>query len=74
MEKYLFLNELRSLIKEMLLESTPRIADLEKEDIINVLEDILGREPLISYTEKLAGQFLEVKIQNGNVQIGRAHV
>lgn len=63
----MFLKELRSLVQEILSESTPRIIDLEKEDIINLLEDILGREPLLSYTEKLAGQFLEIKIEKGEV-------
>ena len=63
----MLLKEFRALIREIILESTPRIPDLSREDIIEVLQDILGRDPLISYTEKLAGQFLEIKIQDGEV-------
>jgi hypothetical protein len=63
----LFLRELRSLVKEIILETTPRIQDLSREEIAEVLEDILGREPLNTYTEKLAGQFLEVKIDGDKV-------
>jgi hypothetical protein len=55
---------LRALIREILLESarTPRVSDLSLEDIVTVLKDMLREEPLLSYTEKLAGQFLEVRI------------
>lgn len=60
-------NILRQLIHEIIAESTNRIPDISREDIIELLEDILGRTPLISYTEKLAGQFLEIKIKNGEV-------
>ncbi len=63
----MFLRELRSLIKEIISETTPRIQDLSREEIIEVLKDILGREPLNTYTEKLAGQFLEVKIEGDKV-------
>ena len=63
----MFLRELRSLVKEIILETTPRIQDLSREEIIEVLEDIVGREPLNTYTEKLAGQFLEVKIDGDKV-------
>jgi hypothetical protein len=63
----LLLKEFRLLVREILLESTSRISDISREDIIELLEDILGRTPLISYTEKLAGQFLEIKIKNGEV-------
>jgi len=59
---------LRAVIRTMLIESaTPKISDLTREDIILVLEDILGREPLASYTEKLAGQNLTVYIRDGQV-------
>lgn len=50
-----------------LVEATARIPDLTKDDILSVLSDILGSEPLVTYTEKLAGQFLEVVIENGQV-------
>jgi hypothetical protein len=55
---------LRALIREILLESvrTPRVSDLDIKDIVAVLEDMLREEPFLSYTEKLAGQFLEVRI------------
>lgn len=53
-----------------ILEATARIPDLTKDDILNVLSDILGSEPLMNYTEKLAGQFLEVIIEDGQV-LGR---
>ena len=53
-----------------LVEATARIPDLTKDDILSVLSDILGSEPLVTYTEKLAGQFLEVVIENGEV-LGR---
>ena len=70
------MKELRTLIslilredvyKRIVTESTPRIPDLTQDEIIELLQDILGREPVISYTEKLAGQFLEIKIQDGEV-------
>jgi len=50
-----------------LIESTARIQDLTQPDILSVLDDILGREPLLTFTEKLAGQFLEVVVENGQV-------
>jgi len=52
-------------LRVIISEGTPRIQDLEYTDILNVLDDILGREPLLTFTEKLAGQFLDVKIENG---------
>jgi hypothetical protein len=58
---------LRNYIRALIMESTPRIKDLHTDDIINLLEDILGRKPFLSFTEKLAGQFFEVKIENGLV-------
>lgn len=61
------LSLLRSYIKILLESSTPRISDLSKEDLIVVIEDILGREPFASYTEKLAGQSLTVHIKDGEV-------
>ena len=60
---------LRQYIRQ-LVEATARIPDLTKDDILSVLSDILGSEPLVTYTEKLAGQFLEVLIENGEV-LGR---
>ena len=58
---------LRALIRTILESKTPRVSDLSQEDIILVIEDILGREPLGSYTEKLAGQNLTVYIRGGAV-------
>jgi hypothetical protein len=57
---------LRQYIR-LIIEATARIPDLTKDDILNVLSDILGSEPLVTYTEKLAGQFLEVIVGNGEV-------
>lgn len=58
---------LRALIRVILESKTPRVSDLSQEDIILVIEDILGREPLATYTEKLAGQNLTVYVENGEV-------
>lgn len=57
----------RQLVRLMLEASTPKLADLTPDDISMVLQDILGREPLASYTEKLAGQHLAVEIRGGEV-------
>lgn len=57
----------RQLVRLMLETPTPKLADLTLDDISMVLQDILGREPLASYTEKLAGQHLAVEIRNGEV-------
>jgi hypothetical protein len=58
---------LRELIRVILESKTPRMSDLTQEDLILVIEDILGREPLATYTEKLAGQNLTVYIEGGEV-------
>jgi hypothetical protein len=58
---------LRELIRVILESRTPRMSDLTQEDLILVIEDILGREPLATYTEKLAGQNLTVYIEGGEV-------
>ena len=61
------LNLLESFVREqlVLLEHTPRILDLDKPDIVQLLSDILGSAPLIQYTEKFAGQNFELTIKNG---------
>jgi len=58
---------LRSDLRLLDESKTPRLSDLTRDDLILVIEDILGREPLASYTEKLAGQNLTVYIENEEV-------
>lgn len=49
---------------QLIIESTPRILDLTREDILAVLNDILTGASFATYTEKLAGQFFEVIIDD----------
>jgi hypothetical protein len=53
---------------EMLEEAaTPRIANLGNDDIIALIDLILGKESVLDVSEKLAGQNLSVKVENGQV-------
>lgn len=63
----LFESHRRSSLVKMLIEATARIFNLDQKDILQLLNDILGGQPVLTYTEKLAGTFFEVKITNGNV-------
>lgn len=64
----LFESHCRSSLLKMLVEATARIFNLDQKDILQLLDDILSGQPVLSYTEKLAGTFFEVMIQDGRVQ------
>ena len=55
----------RSALLRMLVEATARIFNLDQQDIVRLLDDILSGEPVMTYTEKLAGTFFEVQVRNG---------
>ncbi len=64
-ENALFESHRRSSLMKMLVEATARIFNLDQADILQLLNDILSGEPVLTYTEKLAGTFFEVQIENG---------
>ena len=47
--------------------ATPRIANLGNADIVALIDLILGEESILDASEKLAGQNLSVKIEDGQV-------
>jgi len=55
----------RSYLLKKLTEATARIFNLDQADILRLLDDILSGQPVLNYTEKLAGTFFEVQITNG---------
>ncbi len=57
----------KMLVEQKKSEKTARLSDLTKDDILDVLSDILGNESLRNYTEKMAGQHLSAKIEGGEV-------
>ena len=60
--------KVRLMGDEMLEEAaTPRIANLDNDDIIALIDLILGQESVLDVSEKLAGQNLSVKVENGQV-------
>jgi hypothetical protein len=62
-------DRLRAAIEGGMLEeaATPRIANLGNNDIIALIDLILGQESVLDVSEKLAGQNLSVKIEDGQV-------
>lgn len=56
----------RSYLLRKLTEATARIVNLDNSDILRMLDDILSGQPVLNYTEKLAGTFFEVQITQGN--------
>ena len=47
--------------------ATPRIANLGNADIVALIDLILGEESILDASEKLAGQNLSVKIEDGQI-------
>jgi hypothetical protein len=47
--------------------ATPRIENLGNSDIVALIDLILGEESVLDASEKLAGQNLSVKVENGQV-------
>jgi hypothetical protein len=64
-------DKLRQAIGEEKLEeaATPRIINLKQHDIISLIDLILGKDSILDVSEKLAGQNLSVKVENGKVYI-----
>ena len=64
-------DKLRQAIGEEKLEeaATPRIVNLKQHDIISLIDLILGKDSILDVSEKLAGQNLSVKVENGKVYI-----
>ena len=62
--------EMKKVVPRVLKESTPRIFNLEQRDILQLLDDILSGQPVLNYTEKLAGRFFEAKVKDGKA-LGR---
>jgi hypothetical protein len=62
-------DRLRAAVEDGMLEeaATPRIANLGNADIIALIDLILGEESVLDASEKLAGQNLSVKIEDGQV-------
>ena len=62
-------DKLRAASKGEILEEapTPRIANLGNEDITALIDLILGKDSILDVSEKLAGQNLSVKVENGEV-------
>ena len=62
-------NRLRAAVESGMLEeaATPRIANLGNADIVALIDLILGEESVLDVSEKLAGQNLSVKIEDGQV-------
>jgi hypothetical protein len=62
-------DKLRAAVEGGMLQeaATPRIANLGNSDIIALIDLILGEESVLGASEKLAGQNLSIKIENGQV-------
>jgi len=62
-------DRLRAAVEGGMLEeaATPRIANLGNTDIVALIDLILGEESVLDVSEKLAGQNLSVKIEDGQV-------
>ena len=67
--KFLCKDQKARLMGDEMLEeaATPRIANLGNDDIIALIDLILGQESVLDVSEKLAGQNLSVKVENGQV-------
>ena len=67
--KFLCKDQKARLMGDEMLEeaATPRIANLGNDDIIALIDLILGKESVLDVSEKLAGQNLSVKVENGQV-------
>ena len=67
--KFLCKDQKARLMGDEMLEeaATPRIANLGNDDIIALIDLILGEESVLDVSEKLAGQNLSVKVENGQV-------
>mgnify|MGYP001201925230 FL=1 len=67
--KFLCKDQKARLMGDEMLEeaATPRIANLGNDDIIALINLILGQESVLDVSEKLAGQNLSVKVENGQV-------
>jgi len=62
-------NKLRAAVGSETLQeaATPRIENLGNSDIVALIDLILGEESVLDASEKLAGQNLSVKVENGQV-------
>jgi hypothetical protein len=62
-------NKLRAAVGSETLQeaATPRIENLGNADIVALIDLILGEESVLDASEKLAGQNLSVKVENGQV-------
>jgi len=62
-------DRLRAAVEGGMLEeaATPRIANLGNTDIVALIDLILGEESVLDVSEKLAGQNLSVRIEDGQV-------
>jgi len=67
--KFLCKDQKARLMGDEMLEeaATPRIANLGNDDIIALIDLILGEESVLEVSEKIAGQNLSVKVENGQV-------
>ena len=67
--KFLCKDQKARLMGDEMLEeaATPRIANLGNDDIIALIDLILGQESVLDVSEKFAGQNLSVKVENGQV-------
>ena len=67
--KFLCKDQRARLMGDETLEeaATPRIANLGNADIIALIDLILGEESVLDASEKLAGQNLSIKIEDGQV-------
>tara|TARA_Y100000592_G_scaffold30536_2_gene48589 strand:+ start:1897 stop:3960 length:2064 start_codon:yes stop_codon:yes gene_type:complete len=67
--KFLCKDQKARLMGDEMLEeaATPRIANLGNDDIIALIDLILSEESVLEVSEKIAGQNLSVKVENGQV-------